>query len=225
VWKPERKYYVIEVWQVKLISLFQNANLPLGPDCIKYLSKTPKAPHDIDNWMIDIPESNSTRLSLVVRGLELTKQEVQQNHTVSSTSTSTVEDWTLNWWNIAFWVMVLWTTLTIVFTVFPILLRTTTRNPHMLSVVLGFFPFLRRMSERYPKSGLFSDRLDYPEGLPPSRFKLRRFLSFFSILGIWVLFWGSWTVILFHLYKQRRWTAASDFLATCRMHQASRTST
>jgi hypothetical protein len=209
--------------EVKLIPLFQNANLPLGPDCIKYLSRTPKAPHDIDNWMIGTPESNSTGLSLGVRGLELAKREVQQNHTVSSTSTSTAEDWTLNWWNVAFWVMVLWSILTIVVSIFQILLRMTTRNPRMLSVVLGFFPFLKRMSERYSKSGSVSDRLNYFEGLLRPRIKTR-FVRLLFIFGIAILFWGSWAVIVIHSYKQQRWTAASDFLATCRMQQASRTS-
>lgn len=34
--------------------------LPLGDDCTKYLSQTPKAPHDIDTWMINPSTSNAT---------------------------------------------------------------------------------------------------------------------------------------------------------------------
>lgn len=196
--EPESKNSrVTHVLETQLITPFQNADLPLGPDCIKYLSKTPKAPHDIDNWMIDIPESNSTGLFLAVRGPELAKREVQQNHTVPSPSMSIAEDRALNWWNVAFWVMVLWT---------------------ISGIACAVLPFLRRMTAKY------TDDSNHIDGLLLEPWIITRFARKLFIFGIWLLFWVSWAVILIHLYKQQRWTAASEFLATCKMQQASPTS-
>jgi hypothetical protein len=45
----------------------QLQNLPLGRDCIKYLAMTPKAPPDIDIWMVDPPVSNTKKMRLLIR--------------------------------------------------------------------------------------------------------------------------------------------------------------
>jgi hypothetical protein len=45
--------------------VIKNQNLPLGPDCEKYLTKTPKAPPDIDKW-VTTPGISS--LGLTTRG-------------------------------------------------------------------------------------------------------------------------------------------------------------
>jgi hypothetical protein len=123
--------------------------------------------------MIDIPESNSTGLSLAVRGLELVKREVQQNHTVSSTSTSTAEDWTRDCLTVVLWVMVLKTNLV----------------------------------------GLLS----------PPWTKTRLYQKLFT-LGTWVVFSRSGAVFLTNLSKTQNRSAASNFLATCKMQQVCRTS-
>jgi hypothetical protein len=48
----------------------QTQNLPLGADCLKYLELTPKAPADIDKWMIDPPAANASDSILAVRTIE-----------------------------------------------------------------------------------------------------------------------------------------------------------
>ncbi|KAL5326459.1 hypothetical protein ACEPPN_004144 [Leptodophora sp. 'Broadleaf-Isolate-01'] len=47
-------------------------NLPLGKDCVKYLTKTPKAPPDIDDWMEDDDKAmaNSTTTRLRTRDMD-----------------------------------------------------------------------------------------------------------------------------------------------------------
>jgi hypothetical protein len=176
--------------------------------------------------MIDIPESNSTGLTLAVRGLELAKREVQQNHTVSCTSTSTAEDWTPNWWDIALLVVLLWTTSWVVFALLPNLRRMIRRNPHALTVVLAFFPFLQRMIAKYPQC--FTYQLNLLERLldePWSKIRFIRKLSMLgSLEGYMAGYMAGWAVVLVRLYKQQRWSTASEFLATCKMQQASPTS-
>jgi hypothetical protein len=48
----------------------QTQNLPLGADCLKYLELTPKAPADIDKWMIDPLAANASDSVLAVRTIE-----------------------------------------------------------------------------------------------------------------------------------------------------------
>ncbi|KAE9378913.1 hypothetical protein N431DRAFT_460235 [Stipitochalara longipes BDJ] len=50
-----------------LINGFQAQNLPLGPDCLKYLAMTPKAPPDIERWMVDPPSLNPKNIHLIPR--------------------------------------------------------------------------------------------------------------------------------------------------------------
>jgi hypothetical protein len=45
----------------------QTQDLPLGSDCIKYMTITPKAPPEIDKWMIDPPVSNTSNFPLAIR--------------------------------------------------------------------------------------------------------------------------------------------------------------
>ena len=48
----------------------QTQNLPLGADCLKYLEMTPKAPADIDKWMMDQPAANASDSVLAVRTIK-----------------------------------------------------------------------------------------------------------------------------------------------------------
>ena len=48
----------------------QTQNLPLGADCLKYLEMTPKAPADIDKWMMDQPAANASDFVLAVRTIK-----------------------------------------------------------------------------------------------------------------------------------------------------------
>ncbi|PMD36769.1 hypothetical protein L207DRAFT_89910 [Hyaloscypha variabilis F] len=45
----------------------KSQNQPLGPDCEKYVTMTPKAPPDIDKWVIDPQASNSSSSTLATR--------------------------------------------------------------------------------------------------------------------------------------------------------------
>jgi hypothetical protein len=49
----------------------QTQNLPLGADCLKYLEMTPKAPADIDKWMMEVPTANASDSVLTVRTIEV----------------------------------------------------------------------------------------------------------------------------------------------------------
>jgi hypothetical protein len=62
----------------------QNQNLPLGPDCQKYLTMTPKAPPDIDEWMIDPPASNISTSFQITRNIILSIRPL--NDSISNTA-------------------------------------------------------------------------------------------------------------------------------------------
>jgi hypothetical protein len=49
--------------------IFKSQNQPLGPDCEKYVTMTPKAPPDIDKWVIDPMASNTSSSTLTTRDI------------------------------------------------------------------------------------------------------------------------------------------------------------
>ncbi|CZR54584.1 uncharacterized protein PAC_04468 [Phialocephala subalpina] len=57
-------------------------NLPLGEDCIKNLAKTPKAPPDIDDWLMDAPVSRLRAFMLMVRSVLVFAKRAENNRNV-----------------------------------------------------------------------------------------------------------------------------------------------
>jgi hypothetical protein len=169
--------------------------LPLGPDCIKYLSKTPKAPHDIDSWMVDLPASNSTNSALAARDILPMKQEAAQNYTIPAFPNPTTENGRRAWTAFALVVMIVVTWLLLFFCIYPKLLR--------------------RISSRC--SQLFAGRFELLEGSisPKATYYFKRLLIFLAIL----LFVASWVAVVMNLHKQQRWSAVSEFLAACKMQE------
>jgi hypothetical protein len=60
--------------------------LPLGDDCVKHMRKTPKAPPDIDIWVIDPPPSNDSTTSVKQR--DVTYGILFRRETIGSNVTS-----------------------------------------------------------------------------------------------------------------------------------------
>src|SRR5450756_737709 len=54
----------------------QLQNLPVGPDCLKYLAMTPKAPSDIDKWMMDPPPLDAKQIRLMIRDFILAARDI-----------------------------------------------------------------------------------------------------------------------------------------------------
>jgi hypothetical protein len=56
-------------------SIYQSQKQLLGPDCKKYVTMTPKAPPDIEKWVIDPLASNSSSSTLATRDTVLPPSE------------------------------------------------------------------------------------------------------------------------------------------------------
>ncbi|KAF8857577.1 hypothetical protein BDZ45DRAFT_726623 [Acephala macrosclerotiorum] len=121
-------------------------NLPLGEDCIRNLAKTPKAPPDIDDWLMVAPASRSRALMLTVRDYVLPGNG--QNGLVTSDSSTTISDgtWLANYsgpalMGIAYLVMAVWyyrmSILDYVSRLVQLLQRAWSTTTSILSVLLG----------------------------------------------------------------------------------------
>jgi hypothetical protein len=72
----DRKVWALQnLTQDLLMVVSQSQDWPLGPDCVKYLTRTPKAPPDINKWMIeppwDLDYSSPARTSATRRDIKL----------------------------------------------------------------------------------------------------------------------------------------------------------
>jgi hypothetical protein len=179
--------------QARLTLLSKNSNLPLGPDCVKYLSKTPKAPHDIDNWMVDPLASNFTTSALAVRDLLPTEKETAQNHTIPAPFNLMIEDWTRSWWIFALSMTVFVTIILLLLCLSSMWQRRSYGNCS--------YVFLLEWLESYMRA------------------KAAYYLKTLVATGATLLFVASWVVVVMQLQKLQRWSAASEFLAVCKMQK------
>jgi hypothetical protein len=83
-------------------------NLPLGSDCLKYLTMTPKAPPDMDNWMIDPPGSNTSTAFVARRNITVSLKQLNQSRQISTPKaekTSSRDFWAIELYNLRSWVL------------------------------------------------------------------------------------------------------------------------
>lgn len=67
---------IVGIYQLHADEWPQLYNLPLGPDCLKYLAMTPKAPPDIDKWMVDPPPSIPMKIRRAAREIILAARKI-----------------------------------------------------------------------------------------------------------------------------------------------------
>jgi hypothetical protein len=166
--------------------------------------------------MVDAPESNSTNLLLAGRGLRLFMRETEQNRTDLSTSKPTMEGRMVRCWYVAFLVVLLSMAVVILFCCcYPkFLRRITTRYTKLFIRTLFYLKLLRSL--------LVNLLLYLTVHLKHLAFRAKFYIRLFLVIVVSVLFLGFWVLLLVHIFRrQQSWSAASDFLASCKVQQVS----
>lgn len=171
--------------------------MPLGSDCVKYLSKTPKAPSYIDTWMVDSASSNLTSRDCIARLLRNIKQVREPVNEVFHFSDATLQ---------VFSITAAIFSLIIGFYILKHLLKKSISRWTYQSC-----EFLYELLVRV-RLVLFSCI-----GSNSAITFIEAFSGFLKILWLILLLVCTAQIIYAVVYKQSRWSAVSDFLEMCKI--------
>ncbi|KAN0115220.1 hypothetical protein V8E51_004764 [Hyaloscypha variabilis] len=182
-------------------------SLPLGPDCIKHLEMTPKAPSDILRWVVNSTATNASSSILDIRSME-DSYNVPLN---GSLLLATSETERLQSSNI--WVVVLLIEAVLMLFVLLFILR------------CGLWGFLS-LADRYTQLlfgrevfrtiGTYVDsRVEGTRGRRLIRIKIISLTMIWLLISLSVFFY-IWNV----KYHLESWSATSAFLEICKLRQA-----
>jgi hypothetical protein len=183
----------------------QIQNLPLGADCLKYLEMTPKAPADIDKWMIDPPAANASDSVLAVRTIE-PSHAPQLNETLPIPTPGAQQLPSRE---------VLYAAAFVQGCFVLILLFLIQRPPDALWRILSW---LDEQNKRVFGSEVFTITMI----IEFLRVQIgKRMLIFIKLVLVVYLLFDIWaTVLLWNSqYLLKSWSATSEFLETCKMQQ------
>lgn len=181
----------------------QTKNLPLGRDCLKYLSMTPKAPADIDNWVMDPPAANASDSILTARTIE-SSLVPQLNESLPITPLKVEQ---LPSRSVLY--LVCFISISSTLAMFYIL-------QYGFNGLWGILSWLDNHSRLLFRTEIFKkmrEGLEPQIGMGTSRL-IKLTLIVWLLLNIYagVILWNS-------QYLLESWSATSDFLETCKMQQ------
>lgn len=169
----------------------KSQKLPLGPDCTKYLTTTPKAPVDIEEWLINPPSDNLTEIPLPLRPPQLVPRQAGSQDGEVNNLPPEINDIYLTNFQIVLVMSV---------SILAILLYAKQRRK--------FFTLYDRYMSRRLRP------LEFCFGRTTVRFLAWSYTIW--ILYSFVQLGGS---IYWVFFMRARWSAAADFLATCEAYR------
>ncbi|KAH7360998.1 hypothetical protein BKA65DRAFT_547698 [Rhexocercosporidium sp. MPI-PUGE-AT-0058] len=173
-------------------------SLPLGKDCVKYLTKTPKAPLDIDDWMEDNNEAapNSTSARLRRRDIGLPASYVDNDVEASAAESPT---------NFRLW---LYIDLICVIVVVVCMGKSKESRLHMQLIFQETKLFIwHKMDKGCRRLRRLSDILQSPSDKTAESIRI---IGFILYTLLFIFMFGRW------IKQQWRWKVASEFITQCK---------
>lgn len=154
---------------------------------------TPKAPPDIDKWMIDPPASNTSTPLLTTRSIALSLRQLNQSLSITTSETAkTSSFWPAALYDLNFWAVF----------------------GGILLLYLGLWGVLRKSNKHKELAGWIQNNVEALIGREMAWYVIRTWMVCWLVLVLYAFISG-WS----SSQKLKSWSAASEFLESCKTQQ------